>query len=591
VYTKKGFLSFIFIVVVVLLGSWMNLIFQSSSLARAAQSTRSDISDGFQVCQNTNYGQPCETFTYTSHDTCISLDQMAGHNKSVEYLGSYIGGYSAVMYHDTNCQTYLARYDSNNPDIGWGLYDQFSSMRLEQHIPPTPSPTPQPTRQPQPTQQPTSQPTHPTRTDYVTACTGTNYTSSCDRFGVGQYPTLSKTYISFWIPCDLTLDLYTGNNADGNRGVFNANIPDLSQIWNSNIVHSLQVEARTDCTPDPGSLNPPTSDPTNNGPTKTDGPTENPPNGGKPPQPVPPDSHKLFVFVLGISSSWDSGYEDFETIHQALLKQYPAGTTDFLMFSYNGSSSNGSPNSYRCYQTFDHHLADYVSMLEDQINKYLANHPDITSVGVFGHSMGGVVTYGLLADVVLGLYNLPNNSRLDEIATLDSPLDGVPGGIGGLYYQIAWGYYKSKPGCEELNQASFDPKSLKDLNGLYQNPPFGDFGDIAGLLRGESISNQQVALTAANLGISILTFGNLLDYTFDWSQCPVIAGISAPVNFINTQLLTDEGLGSGIYSRSFSKGSACHDASKDLGINHGLVFTNSFVVSELVYFAAYGNPL
>src|SRR5205823_1108617 len=35
-----------------------------------------------------------------------------------------------------NCGTYLARYDNNNPDIGWGLYDQFSSMRLEKHMPP-----------------------------------------------------------------------------------------------------------------------------------------------------------------------------------------------------------------------------------------------------------------------------------------------------------------------------------------------------------------------------------------------------------------------------------------------------------------------
>jgi hypothetical protein len=92
--------------------------------------------NGFQVCQNTNYGQPCEVFHYTSHDTCISLDQMAGHNKSVEYIGDYVNDYSAVMYHDNNCGTYLARYDNNNPDIGWGLYDQFSSMRLEQHMPP-----------------------------------------------------------------------------------------------------------------------------------------------------------------------------------------------------------------------------------------------------------------------------------------------------------------------------------------------------------------------------------------------------------------------------------------------------------------------
>jgi len=83
----------------------------------------------FTVYSETNYGGNHETFTYTSHDTCIPLDQMAGHNKSVKDVG-----YSAVMYHDSNCGTYLARYDNDNSDIGWGLYNQFSSMRLEKHI-------------------------------------------------------------------------------------------------------------------------------------------------------------------------------------------------------------------------------------------------------------------------------------------------------------------------------------------------------------------------------------------------------------------------------------------------------------------------
>ncbi len=91
---------------------------------------------GFVVYSDTNYGGNHGTFTYTNHDFCINLDQMAGHNKSVQYIGDYVGGYSAVMYHDTNCGTYLARYDDSKSDIGWGLYNQFSSMRLEKHVPP-----------------------------------------------------------------------------------------------------------------------------------------------------------------------------------------------------------------------------------------------------------------------------------------------------------------------------------------------------------------------------------------------------------------------------------------------------------------------
>src|SRR5437870_12259081 len=132
---SKRIVSIALLTIMLLVGGVGALLqFLYSNIAYASTG---DSSSGFVVCQNTNYGSPCETFYYTSHDTCIFLDQVAGHNRSVQYLGSYIGGYSAVMYHDNNCQTYLARYDNNNPDIGWGLYDQFSSMRLEQHtLPP-----------------------------------------------------------------------------------------------------------------------------------------------------------------------------------------------------------------------------------------------------------------------------------------------------------------------------------------------------------------------------------------------------------------------------------------------------------------------
>jgi len=137
--------------------------------------------------------------------------------------------------------------DSQGTVEGWATFQEI--------VAPTPTPTQVPSQQPtQPPVQPTSP---PTRTDYVTACTGTNYTSSCDRFTVGQYINLQKTYVSFWIPCDLTLFVNTGSNFDNNPGVFNNNTPDLSQVWPGNTVHSLKVEPRTDCSPT-GPIDPPT---------------------------------------------------------------------------------------------------------------------------------------------------------------------------------------------------------------------------------------------------------------------------------------------------------------------------------------------
>lgn len=88
-------------------------------------------SDGATIYSETNFNGTFETFTYSSNTTCIYLDQMAGRNKSFQFTGNYVGKYSAVMYHDANCGTYLARYGNPSPDIGSGLYNQFGSMRLE----------------------------------------------------------------------------------------------------------------------------------------------------------------------------------------------------------------------------------------------------------------------------------------------------------------------------------------------------------------------------------------------------------------------------------------------------------------------------
>lgn len=106
--------------------------FNPGPWSNAQITVKAGSANGFQVCSGTNYGTPCEAFQYSNNSTCIPLDQVAGNNKSVRFIGNYVNSYNAIMYHDASCGTYLAQYGGGGyPDIGVGLYNQFSSMRLE----------------------------------------------------------------------------------------------------------------------------------------------------------------------------------------------------------------------------------------------------------------------------------------------------------------------------------------------------------------------------------------------------------------------------------------------------------------------------
>jgi len=182
-------------------------------------------SDGVQICSATNYGSPCETFTYTSHDTCIGLDQVAGYNRSVRLLGSYTT-YSVVMYHDRNCGTYLARYGSSISDIGSGLYDQFSSLRLEQ-----PSVGP------------------PASATDVSLCKEANLVA-CVSFPLGQYPSLipqgvNWPVLSLRVPSNRTLFVYNQPSLTGNRGTFDNDDLNLQADGRDTTIKSIIVEAKT----------------------------------------------------------------------------------------------------------------------------------------------------------------------------------------------------------------------------------------------------------------------------------------------------------------------------------------------------------
>ena len=88
-----------------------------------------------KVCTDPNGGGDCRTYPYSDGNQCIPFPELHDNVSSLGFSGTYDGSqYQAVMYHDTGCQVYLARYDNDQGVPPLGLLDnQFNSMRIEQH--------------------------------------------------------------------------------------------------------------------------------------------------------------------------------------------------------------------------------------------------------------------------------------------------------------------------------------------------------------------------------------------------------------------------------------------------------------------------
>lgn len=107
--------------------------------------------DGIELCDGTNHGQPCQTWTYSSDGRCFNLADKGMDNKaeSLYFLGGYRGNYTAIMHGDNACVEVNERYDDYADSFGTAYNNQYSSMRIEYHWPPpTPTATPADTTPP-----------------------------------------------------------------------------------------------------------------------------------------------------------------------------------------------------------------------------------------------------------------------------------------------------------------------------------------------------------------------------------------------------------------------------------------------------------
>jgi outer membrane protein assembly factor BamB len=300
---------------------------------------------------------------------------------------------------------------------------------------------------------------------------------------------------------------------------------------------------------------------------------------------LPPPPHKLFVLVYGLLSTGTS--TDFKQIVKALKKVYP--DADFLNYSYRGIDKQGNPLPYTCEETFTNPISELVTRLKLQIITYLEHHPN-TQVYVIGHSMGGVVAYGLLADMMTYGYLNFNGGHVLGIATMSSPLGGVPG-FHGIYYALVSHTYQAQ--CTVLASKHLVLNSLADLVHLFPNGntsvPFGGKDSLMRVVTGGDSSNQRIAQAAARHYIDVLTIGNVQDYTFNFNVCSGY-GRTPDSRFLSTQWITDQGNDSHLYARVIKEGKPnCLDIGQ-VGINHAAVFLSSAVQTALIEWSKGKTP-
>lgn len=300
---------------------------------------------------------------------------------------------------------------------------------------------------------------------------------------------------------------------------------------------------------------------------------------------LPPPPHKLFVLAYGLlSKSTDT---DFGHIVKALKKAYP--DADFLNYSYRGIDKLGNPLPYTCEETFTNPISELVTRLKKQIINYLELHPN-TRVYVIGHSMGGIIAYGLLADMMIYGYLNFNGGQVLGIATMDSPLGGIPG-FHGIYYALVSHNYQMQ--CKVLASKHLVLQSLADLVHLFPDGnsaiPFGGKDSLMRVVTGGDSTNQRIAQAAVRHHIDVLTIGNVRDHTFDFNVCPGY-GRTPDSRFLSTQWVTDQGNDSRLYARVIAEGKLnCPDIGQ-VGSNHAAVFLSTAVQMALIEWSQGKTP-
>jgi Lipase (class 3) len=307
------------------------------------------------------------------------------------------------------------------------------------------------------------------------------------------------------------------------------------------------------------------------------------------------NSKKLVVYLVGYGeqlstsdASSNGGYGSEKTFYQPNgiqpYLQAKKGSDGFqdaqsMVFSYAGvfPNTNGKPEDFTCDKTFSNTLLTDEYLLKKQVNAYIKTNPG-TKVFLVGHSLGGVIAFAYMADVIetnhLGSNTLDKSgSVLSGVSTNDSPLGGIEKSI---FYQRLAGLV-SHWRCTPRPSANI----VQDMEDIFKsannNPRLGEAASISQvILSGNPMSNQAVAETAARLGVAIIISGNSYDLMWQPKNCPPYLD----ANFLSTQYLSEKGnIGRGaLYVREFQAGfPSCLNRGLVNNANHFEVVTNNDV--------------
>jgi len=279
--------------------------------------------------------------------------------------------------------------------------------------------------------------------------------------------------------------------------------------------------------------------------------------------------NKLVVIVQGIGSSLskgnvagNNGYgdvpePDFGTIVPKLKATAEFKTnTQFMAFSYGGTQNHtdGKPSIYGCEATYANPIMLEESYLKAQISLYLTKHPN-TDVYIFSHSLGGVVTFAYIADLVennLHSLSLGGGSVLKAVAIGDSPLGGIIADTSYLKLMIGNAIHCALPNNVFSIADLIRIKAQIPSKTFFEGLTASIYYSILNNGKGKYITNQVVAQNAINLGLRLVIVGN--DYDLLWH--PNVCGQGS--NFGNTEYMVETGTGKNggvLYVRSFKSGS------------------------------------
>jgi hypothetical protein len=293
----------------------------------------------------------------------------------------------------------------------------------------------------------------------------------------------------------------------------------------------------------------------------------------------PPQRTKLFLLMPGFLSHLSAadaanGTIPIDTFGQtngievSLKSKFPGSR--FVMFSYNGDDGTGKPTAYGCQDTLTRFMTVNVDRLKIQIIDLMKTYQN-SDIYLVGHSYGGAVALALDADMKINGQISTNGGIVKGIIALDSPLGGVSGGPLGAYYQAASAYYKNH--CPAATGTLY---SLNELTQIFLGGPlYGSNNSLMQLLNGVSSSNQQAADAEVST-TSVLTVGNIEDYTYAPRMCPY-SSLLPKGKFLSTQVVADQSSQMRIFGRIFVGGQSTCPSLTNLGVNHWVVLTNYYV--------------